>query len=188
MESKLPKTLAELEADEAKWDAAYVDLPDRSASILVRSIEKLADEVYTVNRQREPLFTGFEAVKIYFDMRNFSGVMRELLIHRVNATSKGKDYSTVFWAAQNDIANLRKRLEAAYKSELQKTRKGQPIAEIWMYGLAAYHLLTDKKQRFDDVMSMSLSKLARLAGELGQPIVDRVTAEGTEVAYYFPKR
>lgn len=195
MESKLPRTLAELAAEKTMWDAAYVDLPDKSAAILVRSVQFLADEVYTVNQQHEPLFTGFEPVVIYFDVRNFAGVMRELLIHRINATSKGKDYNASFWSAQNDIANLRKRLETAYRSELQKgkavTANSYPLVgrmpEIWMFGLAAYHLLVEKGRRFDDVFNMSLSKLARLAGELGQPIVERATTEG-EVPYYFPKR
>src|SRR5688572_8614108 len=114
MESKLPKTLNDLAAMDKLIKGAYVDLPDRSAAWFVESVQKLADEVYTVNHQPEPLFTGFENVVVYFDVRSFAGVLREILTHRVMQIANGKPPTEKqFWQAQHEQTELRANLEKA---------------------------------------------------------------------------
>lgn len=104
-----------------------------------------------------------------FDIRNFAQTMREIFMWRVNQLKASGDqpYEALFFQAQNDIANVRKKLERAYKSAGQK--RGQ-TPDLWMFGLAAYHMVIEKQQRIDDVLNASGAKLSRLALELGQPI------------------
>lgn len=183
-ETKLPKFLHELATQDKLPRGAYVDLPDKSAAWFVESVQMLADEVYTVNNRQDVLFTGFEPVAIYFNVRSFAEVMREILTHRIIDLAKGQPPTDkIFWQAQQDTSNLRKRLESASKSHQQK---GQYL-EIWMFGMAAYQAYVIYNRRLDDVLSMSLSKLARGASEIGQQIEADAIKKG-EAAYFWQKR
>jgi hypothetical protein len=198
-ETKLPKFLHELAAMDKLPRGAYVDLPDKSAAWFVESVQMLADEVYTVNHRQDVLFTGFESVVIYFNVRSFAEVMREIFTHRLIDVSKGKSPTAKHFISDNgnsvtdDIARLRKLLEEARKSELQKSAIGVDkssvgdVPDIWAFALAAYQAYTMYNRRFDDVMAMSLSKLARGASEIGQQIQADAIKKG-EAAYFWQKR
>jgi hypothetical protein len=181
MESKLPKTLNDLAVMDKLPRGAYVDLPDRSAAWFVESVQKLADEVYTVNHRNDVLFTGFENVVVYFDVRSFAEVMREIFTHRI--IQYGGMTEANWDKAQKDTAAIRKRLERAYASSQQK---GEYL-DVWLFGMAAYKLFVEEHQRFDNILGMSLTKLALKASEIGQAIEAKAKQQG-EVAYFFPKR
>lgn len=59
-ETKLPKFLHELAAMDKLPKGAFIQSGNRMTR--VDSVQKLADEVYTINHQSEPLFTGFERI------------------------------------------------------------------------------------------------------------------------------
>jgi hypothetical protein len=192
METKLPKFLHELAAMDKLPRGAYVDLPDKSAAWFVESIQMLADEVYTVNNRQDVLFTGFEPLVIYFNVRSFAEVMREIFNHRFAELYKAATpgqlktegyVGDLFEKAQQEIVNLRQRLESASKSHQQK----DAYLDIWMFALAAYQAYTMYNRRFDDVMAMSLSKLARGASEIGQQLQADAEKKG-EAAYFWQKR
>jgi hypothetical protein len=188
MESKLPKTLNDLAAMDKLIKGAYVDLPDRSAAWFVESVQKLADEVYTVNHRNDVLFTGFENVVVYFDVRSFAEVLREILTHRVMQIANGKPPTEKqFWQAQSEQVQLRAKLELAYSETLKKRRADEPVLEVWMFSIAAYSLYVIERKWLADILSMSSPKLARKALEVGQAIEAKAEQQG-EVAYFFPKR
>lgn len=60
MESNQPKTVAELHAMNEPPQGTFVQSGKRM--VRIDSVQKLADEVYTINHQTEPLFTGFERI------------------------------------------------------------------------------------------------------------------------------
>lgn len=196
MESNLPKFLSDLAAMDKLPLGAYVDLPDKSGAWFVESVQKLADEVYTVNHRQGVLFTGFEPVTVYFDVRNFAQVLREIMTHRVIDLARGSvPEERHFWAAQEDTAKLRKRLEDAYRSALQKNKavvgNSYPMMRdtpsTWMFALAAYEAYILYGRRFDDVMRLSLAKLAQGASEIGQRLAAKAEKEG-EAAYFYAKQ
>ena len=105
-----------------------------------------------------------------FDIRNFSGTLRELLILRINQMGQVNSPKH-FWQAQQEITRLRARLERAYRATLQKARLHQKTPpDLWMFGLAAYELLSEQGLRLDAVLALSNARLARLALELAAPI------------------
>lgn len=190
METKLPKTLAELAAMDKLPRGAFVQSGQQM--FRVDSVRKLADEVYTINGDNQTLFNGFESVMVYFDVRSFAEVIREILNHRFAELYKVATpeqlrtagfAGDLFVKAQQEIVTLRKRLERAYGSEVQKSN----TLEVWKFGIAAYQAYVIDHQRFADIVSMSLSKLARKASDIGQTIDAKAAKEG-EVAYYWQKR
>jgi len=181
MESKLPKFLADLAVMDKLPKGAYVDLPDKSQAWFVESVQMLADEVYTVNNRGDVLFTGFEKVVVYFDVRSFAVVLREILTYRL--IEFGGMTEANWEKAQKDTVVIRHRLERASASNQQKGA----YLEIWMFGMAAYQMYVIEHQRFADIVSMSLAKIARKAAEVGQLIEANAATDG-EVAYFFPKR
>jgi hypothetical protein len=188
MESKLPKTLNDLAAMDKLPRGAYVDLPDRSAAWFVESVQMLADEVYIVNGRQDVLFTGFEPVVVYFDVRSFAEVMREILTHRVTELARGLPATEQnFWQGQAEQTELRAKLERTYRSATEKAHHGEYMPEIWMFAMAAYQAYVVHHIHLKDVMAMSLAKLARGAAEIGKEIQAKAEQQG-EVAYFFPKR
>lgn len=63
METKLPQFLHELAAMDKLPKGAYINSPYSKAVWFIDSVQKLSDEVYTVNGDDDVLFTGFEGVK-----------------------------------------------------------------------------------------------------------------------------
>jgi hypothetical protein len=188
MESKLPKTLNDLAAMDKLPRGAYVDLPARSAAWFVESVQKLADEVYTVNHRNDVLFTGFENVVVYFDVRSFAEVLREILTHRVMQIANGKPPTEKqFWQAQSEQIQLRAKLELAYSEALKKSRTDEPVLEVWMFSIAAYSLYVIERKWLTDILSMSSPKLARKASEVGKAIEVDAQKRG-DAAYFWKKR
>jgi hypothetical protein len=105
-----------------------------------------------------------------FDARNFGGVMREIMIFRINQMGH-VNTSNHFWQAQQDIKQLRAKLERVYNADVQrvarlsKQRKqsGDGAIELWMLGYAAYVLICEEGRRLDDVRKMSGPKLIKAA-------------------------
>jgi len=111
-----------------------------------------------------------------FDSRNFGGVMREILIFRINQF-KVNNINTPkdFWRAQQEIVKLRVKLERVYKGQLQRAKSEDESIELWMIGLAAYMLICEEGKRMDDVREMSGPKLVKKAREICEPIVKEST-------------
>lgn len=114
-----------------------------------------------------------------FDVRNFSGVMREIKIFRMNQmrnfgrdgeVNTAKDY----WASDAEVIKLGGKLRRVYNAQFQKGKKGDPV-ELWMLGLAAYVLICQESQRIDSVCKMSGPKLVKKAIEVSAPIIEEST-------------
>ena len=110
-----------------------------------------------------------------FDARNFSGVMREILIFRMNQMGR-VNTANHFWVAQQEIIKLRQKLERAYNGQLQRakiSKNTEDVVELWAYGLAAYVLICHEGRRLDDVCKLSGPKLVKKAIEVSTPIIEK---------------
>ena len=112
-----------------------------------------------------------------FDVRNFGGVIREIMIFRMNQMGR-VNTANHFWKAQQESVALRKKLERAYNSELERQRLSKTdsvnvaVTELWMLGIAAYVLICQEGRRLDDVIKMSGPKLVKKAIEVSKPIIE----------------
>lgn len=141
-----------------------------------------------------------------FNIQLFSAVMREILIFRMNqmAHVNSADH---FWQAQQETVKLRSKLETVYKSTTQKAQMKhsfktkmlpseiitEPFSaielppDIWMFGAAAYDLITEQGMRLDAVLNMSGNKLAELAAKQGELFKAKAETDGDSV-YLIPKK
>lgn len=144
----------------------------------------------------EPLIAGKFAPR--FDIKNFSGTIREIMTFLIN--TKGIVNTKVhFDEAQEEVVKLRNRLQDAYNSEMKKRlpyvgRLGKKpffvpdmSLEIWMYGAAAYDLITEQGRRLQDVLNMPWSDITEKAKEQGELFKKKAEQEG-DAAYMIKKK
>lgn len=126
-----------------------------------------------------------------WDIKGYAKTLREILIFRINQFAIVNSAND-FWQAQSDVTSLRNKLQDAYKSaiqknQMQKSQQGQTIPEIWVFGAAAYDLITEQGMRLSDVLEMSGAKLAQLAAEQGAILKAKAETDGESV-YLFTKK
>lgn len=127
-----------------------------------------------------------------FDVRNFGGTLREITFFRTRQLGRTDDAQS-FWQAQQDVVALRKKLERAYNSTVQKAKhKKQITPELWIFGLFAYHKIVLEMLSLEDFQRLSNAKIAREATKLAEPIVKasealRESDEAWETPYLFEK-
>lgn len=125
-----------------------------------------------------------------FSITNFSGTIREIFVFRIN--QMGLVNTKEHWdLAQVDVTNLRNKLQAAYGSAIQKAKfqkkQSEGVPDIWMYGAAAYDLITEQGMRLSDVLKMSGNKLTELAAAQGASLRAKAEQDG-EGIYLFEKK
>jgi hypothetical protein len=127
----------------------------------------------------------------YWDVRDYTQFFTEIIVFRMNQMSLGANTQEHYWKAQADNVLLRNKLQTAYvsahqKAKMQKPPKGldtpkpSPL-EIWMFGAAAYELITEQGMKLEAVLEMSGAKLAELAAEQGELFKKKSEQEGDTV-------
>ena len=125
-----------------------------------------------------------------FLITDYAKTLREILIFRINQLSIVNSAND-FWQAQSDVTLLRNKLQSAYGSAIQKAqfqkKETEGVPDIWMFGAAAYELITEQGMRLSDVLNMSGNKLAQLAAEQGAILKAKAEQDG-EGVYLFEKK
>jgi hypothetical protein len=127
----------------------------------------------------------------HWNITDYAKTLREILIFRINQLAIVNSAND-FWQAQSDVTNLRNKLQDAYKSaiqksQMQKAKQGQTVPAIWMFGAAAYDLITEQGVRLSDVLEMSGAKLAQMAAGQGAMLKAKAETDGESV-YLFTKK